>query len=142
MNIISKPSMLLLWSLTAVLMFFTGTTEAVAGDLSGEEVRKLINGNTVEAIHVKLGFSITTYFSPDGTFRQIRDGKRESGTWSIDDQGHLCQNREGWGGECRVITQENNVWKAYKIPDSGYPMKPRKHKRTFKKVLEGNPNNL
>lgn len=140
MKIISKPCTLLLWSLTTISMFFTGITIAVAGDLSGEEVRKLISGNTVEAIHTNEGYSIVTYFSPDGTLRQIREGKLASGTWSIDNKGQLCSIREGWGGECRVITQEGNVWKAYKIPKN--PSKERKHKRTFTKVLEGNPNKL
>ena len=111
-----------------------------AEDLDGDEVRRLVSGKTVEAVHANKGFPITTYFLRDGTFRQDRDGERENGTWSVDDQGRLCTIRAGWGGECRLIAQEGEAWKAYKIPNN--VMKGRRHKRTFNKIIEGNPHNL
>ncbi len=123
--------------LVAALLF---SQYSWAKDLNGDEVKALLSGNTVEAIHAAKGFTITTYYSPDGTFRQIRDGNNESGTWEIDDQGFLCTYREGWGGECRLIRQEEGVWKAYKIPRNR--MKLPRHKRTYTQVLEGNPHNL
>lgn len=112
----------------------------MAEDLDADAVRQLISGKTVEAVHAKRGYPITTYYLPDGTFRQDSDGKGQSGTWYVDDQGQLCKTRAGWGGECRVIAREGDVWKAYKIPND--IMKGRQHKRTFKKILEGNPHNL
>ncbi len=137
---LNKPFTWFLWSLITLLIIVTGSSNAFADDLSREEVIQLISGNTVEAVHAMRGKPITTYYSPDGTFRQIRSGERQKGTWYVNDEGLLCKNREGWGGECRVITQAGDVWKAYKIPSN--IMKGRKHKRTFKKVLEGNPKNL
>ncbi len=111
-----------------------------AEDLDGDAVRQLVSGKTVEAVHVPRGYPITTYYLPDGTFKQDRDGAQESGTWHVDEKGKLCTMRTGWGGECRIIAQEGDVWKAYKIPNKVW--KGRQHKRTFNKILEGNPHNL
>lgn len=122
------------------LLLLIGTSIAAADDLDGEAVRQLVSGKTVEAVHVPRGYPITTYYLPDGTFKQDRDGGRESGTWHVDGQGKLCTMRTGWGGECRIITREGDVWKAYKIPKKVW--KGRQHKRTFNKILEGNPHNL
>ena len=112
----------------------------LAGNLSGNEVRQLISGNTVEKVHAKRGYSIVTYYSPDGTYRQIADGEAQSGTWNIDSEGQLCSMRQDWGGECRLIAKEGSEWKAYKVPDN--PMKPRTLKRIWKKIVRGNPRNL
>jgi hypothetical protein len=81
-----------------------------------------------------------TYYLANGTYRQLRDDEPCDGTWSVDKKGHLCMMRTSWGGECRLIVQDGEVWKAYKIPDN--PMKARKHERTFTKVVKGNSNNL
>ena len=124
------------WALLTISFIVIASTNAFADDLSREEVVQLISGNTVEAVHAKRGNQITTYYSPDGTFRQIRSGERQKGTWYVNDDGELCKNREGWGGECRVISKEGDVWKAYKIPSN--IMKGRKHKRTFNRILKGN----
>lgn len=113
---------------------------ADAKELSGAEVKQLVSGNTVEAVHPSRGYSIITYHSPDGTYRQQRDGEAYSGKWYVDDEGRLCMMRTGWGGECRLIKQEGKVWKAYKVP--GNPLKGLKHERTFNKVTKGNSNNL
>ncbi len=111
-----------------------------AGALSGNEVKELVSGNTVEAVHATIGYSIITYHLADGTYRQLRDSETCSGKWSVDNEGQLCMMRTGWGGECRLIVKDGNVWKAYKIPKN--PMKPRKHERTFNQVVKGNPHNL
>ena len=126
--------------LTIASLLVIGTPYAAADDLDKDAVRQLVIGKTVEAVHVPRGYPITTYYLPDGTFQQDRDGERESGTWHVDGQGKLCTMRTGWGGECRVIAQEGDLWKAYKIPNKVW--KGRQHKRTFNRILEGNPHNL
>ena len=108
--------------------------------LSAEEVKQLIAGKTVEAINPRRSTSSVTYFDPDGTFRQLLDGKPEKGTWSVDDDGYLNTNREGWGASRRKISREGDVWKLYKIPEK--ITKPTKHMKTFTRILDGNPNNL
>ncbi len=127
-------------SVISLLLFQSISFPAAAAELSGEEVSELLSGNTVEAVHAIKGFPIITFFATDGTFRQLRDSQPERGTWSIDNNGYLCTDREGWGGECRLITHEGTVWKAYGIPKN--LMKQRRLKRTFNKILPGNPYQL
>lgn len=87
----------LLWLLITISIIVIGTSNAFADDLSREEVIQLISGNTIEAVHAMRGKPITTYYLPDGTFRQIRSGERQKGIWYVNDDGLLCKNREGWG---------------------------------------------
>ena len=108
--------------------------------LSAEEVKQLISGKTVEAENPRRGTSSVTYFDPDGTFRQLLEGKPEKGTWSVNDDGYLCTNREAWGSSCRKISKEGDVWKLYKVPEK--VTKQIEHKKTYLRILDGNPNNL
>ncbi len=124
----------------SLLLFQSLPCPAAGADLSGDEVSELVSGNTVEAIHPAKGISIITFFATDGTFRQLMDNQPERGNWSVDANGQLCTYREGWGGECRLIAREGEVWKAYKIPRN--LMKQRNHKRTFNRILPGNPYQL
>jgi hypothetical protein len=130
-----------LLSLSCTILIFSSTPlELLAKDLSGDEVTELISGNTVDAIHVSQGYKITTYYSPDGSYRQLRKGERQEGKWHIDDEGLLCKQRDGKGVVCRVIVEDGDIWKAYKVP--GNKMKLRRHKRDITKITQGNPNNL
>jgi hypothetical protein len=121
------------------LLGFSSTAFAVEY-LSAEEVKQLITGKTVEATNPRRAVSSVTYFDPDGTFRQLLDGKPEKGTWSVDDDGYLNTNREGWGSSRRKISKEGDAWKLYKIPEK--VTKTTKHMKTYTRILNGNPNNL
>ena len=115
-------------------------TVSSAKDLNGEEVKALISDKTVESKYPRKGFSITTYYALDGTFRQIKKGEFRKGSWCIDSNRQLCSTAEGGSGSCRLIAKEGDSWKAYKIPVN--VMKPRKHERTILKIVDGTPNNL
>lgn len=121
------------------LLGFSSTALAIEF-LGAEEVKQLISGKTVEAINPRRAVSSVTYFDPDGTFRQLLDGKQEKGTWSVDDDGYLNTNKEGWGSSRRKISREGDVWKLYKIPEK--ITKTTKHMKTYTRILDGNPNNL
>ena len=108
--------------------------------LGAEEVQQLVSGKTVEAENPRKATSSVTYFDPDGTFLQLLEGKPEKGTWSVNDDGYLCTNREGWGSSCRKISKEGEVWKLYKVPEK--VTKSIEHKKTYFRILDGNPNNL
>ena len=121
------------------LLGFSSSAVAVEY-LSAGEVKQLISGKTVEAINPGRGTSSVTYFDPDGTFRQLLEGKPEKGTWTVDDDGFLNTNREGWGSSRRKISKKGDTWKLYKIPQN--ITKPTKHMKTYTRILDGNPNNL
>ena len=108
--------------------------------LSAEEVKQLVSGKTVEATTPGKDTSSITYFDPDGTFRQLLDGKPEKGTWSVDNDGYLNTTRAGWGSSRRKISKEGNVWKLYKVPEN--ITKTPAYKKTFTRIIDGNPNNL
>ena len=126
--------------LTAFVLSGFSSAAVAAEYLSAEEVKQLITGKTVEAINPRRAVSSVTYFDPDGTFRQLLDGKPEKGTWSVDDDGYLNTDREGWGSSRRKITKEGDVWKLYKVPEK--ITKTRKHMKTYTRILDGNPKNL
>jgi len=108
--------------------------------LSAEEVKQLISGNTVEATNPRKATSSVTYFDPDGTYRQLLEGKPEKGTWSVDDDGYLNTDRVGWGPSRRKISKEGDVWMLYKVPENITKMP--EYKKTFTRIVDGNPNNL
>ena len=111
-----------------------------AEGLSPDEAKALLNGKTVEAVEVK-GFESTTYFSSDGVYKKKNRGGLKKGVWHINDEGKLCQRPEGEStASCHLIVKKGNIWKLYKIPSR--VTKPWKHKRTFNKILDGNPKNL
>ncbi|MGB5337805.1 MAG: hypothetical protein WBO06_01790 [Gammaproteobacteria bacterium] len=128
------------WSLIALSLFGFSATAVAIEFLGAEEVKQLISGKTVEAINPRRAQSSVTYFDPDGTFRQLLDGKPEKGTWSVDDDGYLNTNREHWGSSRRKITKEGDEWKLYKVPEN--ITKPNKHMKTYTRIIDGNPNNL
>ena len=132
---------LLLLGLTAVFLCFF-TTRIMAQELNAEEVRQLVSGKTVEAKHPKRGIMLTVFYNPDGTFRQLRDGKKQSGTWRVTEEGLLCKkNDNGWGEKCRIIEKDDDgTWNGYKIKKG--VKKFRKHERVFMIILDGNPYDL
>ena len=111
-----------------------------AKGLSPDEAKALLNDKTVEAVGAR-GFESTTYFSSDGVYKKNNRGELTKGVWHIDDEGQLCQRPEGESAaSCHLIVNKGNIWKLYKIPSK--VTKPWKHKRTFNKILDGNPKNL
>ena len=128
------------WSLIALGLFGFASTAVAIEYLGAEEVKQLISGKTVEAINPRRAQSSVTYFDPDGTFRQLLDGKPEKGTWFVDDDGYLNTNREHWGSSRRKISKEGDEWKLYKVPEN--ITKPTKYMKTYTRIIDGNPNDL
>ncbi|MCU7940395.1 MAG: hypothetical protein KZQ64_08495 [gamma proteobacterium symbiont of Bathyaustriella thionipta] len=111
-----------------------------AKGLSPDEAKTLLTDKTVESVGAR-GFSSITFFSSDGIYSKSNRGELIKGQWHIDDEGQLCQRPEGEStASCHLIVKKGNVWKLYKIPSK--VTMPWKHKRTFNKILDGNPNNL
>ena len=128
------------WCLIAIGLLGTSSIAFAIEYLGAEEVKQLVSGKTVEAENPRRATSSVTYFDPDGTFRQLLEGKPEKGTWSVNDDGYLCTNREGWSSSCRKISREGGVWKLYKVPEKA--TKSIEHKKTYLRILDGNPNKL
>lgn len=141
-----KNSHPIFYFIAAVLIFtFMGLASSVspvmaAKGLSPAEAKALINDKTVESVGAR-GYESVTYFSSDGTYKKNNRGVLTKGAWHIDDEGKLCQRSEDEStASCHLIVKKGSIWKLYKIPSK--VTKPWKHKRTFNKTLDGNPNNL
>ena len=120
------------------LVFFSGILSAKG--LNASELKALINDKTVESKSAS-GYAAKTYYSPDGTFRRSKRGKIKKGTWSINNDGELCKKVKGEStAVCRKIVKSSDVWKVYKV--FGNITMPWKHKSTWLKILNGNPNKL
>ncbi len=120
------------------ILFFSSSSFSSA--LDANELKTLISGKTVESETAR-GVSAITFFSPDGTFRKTERDELIKGIWHINSSGQFCSKRDDDSTtSCRTIKKQGDVWKVYKIP--GNPMKQWKHKRTWLKIADGNPNNL
>ena len=110
--------------------------------LSGDEVRKLFEGNTESGEgrkgDVDTGRRWTAFYSTDGTVRK-REGNAENvrgGTWFVDSEGRACFRWEGWDPEketkCDLIIRE----------DDHYLRVREGQIRGVIRIQEGNPTSL
>ena len=107
--------------------------------LSGDEVRKLFEGNTELGEGMKgeeaTGRSWTAYFAADGTARRrkVEGGGKLVGTWFVDSEGRSCFQWEG-GEEpkCDLIVREGDHYLRVREGQV----------RARIKIQQGNPNNL
>ena len=126
------PRMILL---VFVAMGVLGLCNIAAADttVSGEELKKLLSGNTAEGRYIKWETTHKMFFDAAGKLRRIDSlNNREEGSWSVNKSGQLCieVRRE----RCNDVT---------KRPDGGYDVSRRGEvKFTFDKIVPGNPHNL
>lgn len=131
-------------SLTSFLLLVSFPNAAMAGKLNADEVKQLVSGNThvlKEYGKEEGGRKRIRYYAPNGTFRQLNKKKTKTvkGSWSINDEGQLCNVRKD-RGNCHTIYKQGKVWEAYVAKTN--PMSPEKHSQTITEVLKGNPNGL
>lgn len=108
-------------------------------DLNQEQTKQLFIGNTVFAYNVRKEFDIITYFSPDGTAHQKRDGDRRKGAWEIDKKGWLCIEWDyGKGSGCKPIVKDGERYKKYRVKSDGNRVYILKYDR----FIKGNSENL
>ena len=103
------------------------------GKLDGDEIKKLLLGNTAEGKFAKWGTTHKTYFDPTGKLRRIDNlNNKESGFWAIDNEGHLCI--EIGRRKCNTVKRR---------PDGGYDVyRAGELRHTYDKIVKGNPYNL
>jgi hypothetical protein len=108
--------------LAGLLAAALGTGSLCAADktLTGDEVRALFSGKTVDYVHVTRGFRMSVYYADDG---------------SMNDKGELCIEY-GKGDRCRHIVEEDGEYRKYK-EENGEKL----HIVTYHTFTDGNPNN-
>lgn len=123
--------------LAGLLAAALGTGSLCAADktLTGDEVRALFSGKTVDYVHVTRGFRMSVYYADDGSMRGMRDGNKTGGSWRVNDKGELCIEY-GKGDRCRHIVEEDGEYRKYK-EENGEKL----HIVTYHTFTDGNPNN-
>lgn len=89
------------------------------GTLNAMELRTLFSGQTVKSKNAGGAVSLT-YYAPDGTLQQHRDGQLRTGSWKIKSNGRICLEMEQEeDGKCRIIARENNQYIKYVVKKDG-----------------------
>ena len=120
------------------LSFFAVNVTLAGNTLSGDEIKKLVNGNTVYAEHAKKHFEVTRYFAAGGKLTQYRSDNFAGGTylegeWSVDGN-KLCMKMGRGQGGCGTLSKNEDQY--------NYANKYGKTIWIFKKVASGNPEKM
>jgi hypothetical protein len=116
-----------------LVLCMSGSQLLAFGNLSADEVRTLITGNTVEGERrqgVKGGQGepgmvdtyaeiFTMYFAEDGTVKRLIDERRKKGKWRVTESGKLCLEWKGKKERCASVYKSGNVYKRATKKSSG-----------------------
>lgn len=90
-----------------------------AGTLTRKKIVELFSGKTVESVTAKKGRVSQTYYSPDGTLEQLRDGVKRYGLWRVKQNSRICLKMESLEEKCRIIVKEGGAIKKYIVKKNG-----------------------
>ena len=107
----NKPAYLVSLAIVFCLLWIPAYAER---KLNVFDVNALFSGKTIHSYHEQKKFDIILYFAPKGTFRGIRNGKKSSGKWWVNDKGEICVKRVAIS-RCRVVIEHNGTYKKYKL---------------------------
>ena len=89
------------------------------GTLKRGATRKLFSGNTVESVTATQGRVSHTYYDPNGSVEQLRNGVKRYGQWRVTKSARICLDMEGTGEKCRIIVKEGSEVKKYIVRKDG-----------------------
>lgn len=84
------------------------------GTLDRAAVATLFSDRTVKS-ESGSGRITLTYYNPDGSLRQLQYGEKRDGRWWIRDDGRICLKLEDGDKKCRVIVNDNGIYKKYVV---------------------------
>lgn len=89
------------------------------GTLTSRQLKKLLSGHTVESVTVKKKRTSLTFYAPDGSIEQRRNGVTRTGTWKVKNS-RICIQMENLKEKCRIIVKENNSYNKYIVKRNGH----------------------
>ncbi|MDP2832881.1 MAG: hypothetical protein Q8Q28_06235 [Pseudomonadota bacterium] len=105
-----------------------------AGNLSAQEVRTLMVGNTIAGFNEIKSMEYTVYFQPEGKIVLVTAQGKRLGNWRLVDDGHFCSAFPAEPELCTHVTPYGEG--AYRrLKDDGTVT------HTLKKFTPGNVNN-
>lgn len=121
-------------SCMAVLLTLSATALADT-PLTGEQIKQLLSGNTVDVHSNVTGSDFKMYLAADGSIAaRAENGNTWGGGWRITDSGEQCTRFEGKSESCGQFVDSGDG--SYKRMDGGSP------RSIWKKIYPGNPFNL
>ena len=103
------------------------------GTLKKKEVIKLFSGQTVESVTARKSRVSHTYYDPDGTVEQVRNGTKRYGKWRVRSDARICLQIEDRREKCRIIVKEGDEYKKYIVKKSGH----HQHSVSYRKFSPG-----
>lgn len=100
--------------------------------LTSRQLKKLFSDHTVESITAKNNRSSLTYYSPNGTIEQRRNGVSRTGTWQVKNS-RICLQMEGLKKKCRIIVKEGDTFNKYIVKKNGH----HQHSVSYIKFIPG-----
>ena len=89
------------------------------GTLKRKQVIKLFSGQEVESVTASKGRVSISYYNPDGSLEQLRDGMTRLGKWKVNKSSRICLQMEGLEEKCRIIVKEGDEYKKYIVKKNG-----------------------
>ena len=103
------------------------------GTLKKKQVIKLFSGQTVESVTASKSRVSHTYYAPDGSVEQIRNGTKRYGTWRVSSDARICLQMEDRREKCRIIVKEGDEYKKYIVKKNGH----HQHSVSYRKFAPG-----
>ena len=103
------------------------------GTLKKEQVIKLFSGQTVESVTANKSRVSHSYYSPDGTVEQVRNGTKRYGKWRVRSDARICLQMEDLKEKCRIIVKEDDEYKKYIVKKNGH----HQHSVSYRKFAKG-----
>ena len=103
------------------------------GTLRKEQVIELFSGQTVESVTASKSRVSHTYYAPDGTVEQVRNGAKRYGKWRVRNDARICLQMEDRREKCRIIVKEGDEYKKYIVKKNGH----HQHSVSYRKFAPG-----
>ncbi len=103
------------------------------GTLKKKQVIKLFSGQTVESVTASKSRVSHTYYAPDGSVEQIRNGTKRYGKWRVSSDARICLQMEDRREKCRIIVKQGDEYKKYIVKKNGH----HQHSVSYRKFAPG-----
>ncbi len=107
--------------------------------LTEEEVLSLISGKTIQGIYLGQQIPFESYFDPNGSAHQKRNGENIEGEWFVDKKGRHCIKWEGKERKCRIVMHDNEEYREFIINNK---TGKREYSLIINKLSDGNPRGI
>ncbi len=90
-----------------------------AGTLSRRELRDLFHNRTATSVSGSRERLSRTYYAPDGSVEQLRDGRKRTGKWRITRNARICLQMDNNREKCRIVVRESGELRKYVVKKNG-----------------------